>query len=219
MHAVQRNAIGVAIVCAGFAALTLLVRPTTILGRVVETFDGIPAATGGWRSVEADASSWTKLLPNSSVFLRDYYNSAGRVATVSIVYSLDIADIHDPHYCFESVGWAAQNSHTVMLRTGHPVKVTLMKNGGDRAVAVYWYSGPDGYRTDHADRRLDVWRNAALFQTVRPTALVRIFLPVASDEKAALRDALSLANLLDPSIAQMVSRAPTIEPARRAIGQ
>jgi EpsI family protein len=223
MRAVQRNAVGVAVILVVFAALTFFIRPTTLLGRVVESFDGIPKVLGEWNGRDLDSTSAAAALPNSSTLFRDYYDSSGRRANLTIVYGLDIADIHKPEYCFESQGWTQVQSKTFMLRPpkgpAHPAKIMLLNSRQGPTVCLYWYAGQGGARGDLAVQRFDAWKSAFMSRKVRPSALVRILVPVTVSEADAENVALSLAGYVDASVMRMVAKQPKIVRAGRTIGE
>lgn len=224
MRSIQRNAAIVAVIAIILAALTLFVRPVTILGRIVESFDSIPMSLQGWTGQDVDPGTAPQLLPNSSILMRDYSNGDGQQANLTIVYGLDIADIHNPEYCFAGQGWKTLASRTILLRptsgSAHPVKLLLLNDGrGNRYVGMYWYAGEGGARDTVAAQRFQSWRSAFLSGKVRPSALVRILAPVTENQQASEKAALSLASSVDAPILQMVSRQPKIVRARRQLGE
>jgi len=224
MRSIQRNAACVAAISILLAALSLFVRPTMILGRVVESFDAIPKSVGGWTGHDVDPGSAPQLLPNSSILMRDYHTAKGQGANLTIVYGLDIADIHNPEYCFAGQGWATLAARTVTLRpaTGaaHPVRILLLnETRSGRYVCMYWYAGPDGSKGTLSSQRFESWKTAFLTGRVRPSALVRVLVPVSDDQQAAERAVISLASLIDAPIRRMVSSQPRTVHAGRAIGE
>ncbi|MDO8589563.1 MAG: EpsI family protein [Armatimonadota bacterium] len=224
MRSLQRNTFGVAAVSVVFAVLTFFVRPAMIFGRVVEKFDDVPRAIGEWIGRDADSRQSARLLPNSAVLVRDYYNGSGRQANLLIVYGLDIADIHDPQYCFEGEGWKVIAGQTVKLQPAsgpaHPARMTLLqRSGGGYTVGIHWYASPNGSKDTLAAQRLDIWKNALLSRRVHPSALVRILVPVTEGQNTAELDALSLAFYLDEPVVRMVSRSANAAPADMADGR
>lgn len=207
-----------------FAGLISFVRPTTLLGRVVEKFDGIPREIEGWTGYNVDPGESAELLPNSSVLIRDYINPEARWANLAIVYGLDIADIHKPEYCFESHGWVRVKERTTVLRphTGkpHSIKMLLLKEkDGQLTVCAYWYAGLNGAKDTLTAQRFETWKGALLSREVQPSALIRVLVSVTESQSIAEKDTLSLAAALDPGIMKMVSRKPRIIKARRMVGE
>ena len=225
MRQVQANALCIVAISVAFACMTVLVRPVTILGRVVESFDSIPREVGSWTGHDADTAQSERLLPNSSVLMRDYVNDSGRWANLTIVYGLDVADIHKPEYCFEGQGWSRISEGKVTITPSddgkpHSAKLLVLRDAaGGKVVCIYWYAGPSGAKDSLAGQRFEVWKDAILSGKVRPSALVRVMSPVVDDEALAKQEALWIASDLDASICQMVSRQPYITRARRKIGE
>lgn len=224
MRKLQRNAVLTLLISVGFACAVLFVRPSNLLGKVMEKFDDIPMALSGWKGENIDISDYTAFVPNSSLLMRDYTSKDGKTANLTIVYGLDVSDIHNPEYCFEGQGWKVLEKKIVTVHPvsgkPHPARATLLDDAtGEWVMSVYWFTGPHGPKIDLAHQRMQVWRHVFASRRVQPSAVVRILVPVIDGKEAALRDALAVASAVDDPVTRMVKRKPTILPARRVLGE
>jgi EpsI family protein len=141
--------------------------------------------------------------------MRDYVNSEARLVNLTVVYGMDIADIHKPEYCFEGQGWKELANGTTSIKPAsgpsHPARQLLLQDtDGEQVVCIYWYAGKYGASESLATQRFNVWKGALTLGRVYPSALVRISAAVTDGVGQARRDALSLASLIDSPITQMV---------------
>jgi EpsI family protein len=106
--------------------------------------------------------------------------------------------IHSPKNCLPGGGWQALSSRTEQLASNEGVvRVNryLLHREGQRAVVLYWYQGRGRTEANEYRVKVNLLRDAALRRRSEE-ALVRIVVPVRTDEESAYRTAVSLASQL-----------------------
>ncbi len=110
--------------------------------------------------------------------------------------------IHSPKNCLPGAGWEALSSEAVDVEVdGKTVRVNrfLLQNGSERSLALYWYQGRGRIAHDEYRVKLNLLWDAALRRR-SDEALVRIVVPVLTDEEAALDLAQKAARVVIPEL-------------------
>jgi EpsI family protein len=110
--------------------------------------------------------------------------------------------IHSPKNCLPGAGWEPLQSRQVMLETptgSVPANRYLLQRGEQRALVVYWYQGRGRVEANEYLVKVQLLRDAAL-RGRSEEALVRIVVPIVSDEENAFRIAADIAETLVPSV-------------------
>lgn len=103
--------------------------------------------------------------------------------------------IHSPKNCLPGAGWEALASGTTTITTpGGPATVNryLIRRGAEQAVVLYWYQGRGRLEWNEYKVKLDLLRDAALRGRTEE-ALVRVVVPITSNQETALATARELA--------------------------
>ena len=123
----------------------------------------------------ADAQLAASASPSFSVYV-GYYESQTQGST-----------IHSPKNCLPGAGWEALQSQTVEIATPAgviPANRYLLRRGDQQALVVYWYQGRGRVEADEYLVKAQLLRDAA-FRGRTEEALVRIVVPITSDEGSA----------------------------------
>lgn len=139
--------------------------------------------------------------------LRNYTRAGGSGTGFSIYvgyyqYQTRGHTIHSPKNCLPGAGWEALTSGTTTVATTDgAVQVTryLLQRENERAVVLYWYQGRGRIESSEYAVKLQLLRDAALHRR-SDEALVRIVVPIATDEDDALAMAASIASRLIPAV-------------------
>jgi EpsI family protein len=110
--------------------------------------------------------------------------------------------IHSPKNCLPGAGWEALRSRMVTLATaGGPVRANryLLQRGEQQALVVYWYQGRGRIEANEYVVKANLLRDAAL-RGRSEEALVRIVVPITTDEESAYRIAVAAAAQFIPSL-------------------
>jgi EpsI family protein len=110
--------------------------------------------------------------------------------------------IHSPKNCLPGSGWEALSSMPAEIRTADGVVTVnryLLQNGDYKALALYWYQGRGRVVSNEYVVKWDLLRDAALRRR-SDEALVRILVPIGSDEEAAFRTASEAAARIIPAV-------------------
>ncbi len=103
--------------------------------------------------------------------------------------------IHSPKNCLPGSGWEPLTSRTAAVPVGADsitVNRYLIQKGNAQALVLYWYQGRGRVAANEYLVKWDLVRDAALRRR-SDEALVRIVVPVTSDEDAAFRNAARVA--------------------------
>ena len=103
--------------------------------------------------------------------------------------------IHSPKNCLPGAGWEALASRTVRIGTRSDtitVNRYLLQREDQRALVLYWYQGRGGIQANEYLVKWDLLRDSALRQR-SDEALVRIVVPIQTDEDAAFALAAEMA--------------------------
>jgi len=111
--------------------------------------------------------------------------------------------IHSPKNCLPGAGWQTLASREVSLTTALgdvvPVNRYLLQNGGQQALVLYWYQGRGRVAANEYLVKWDLLRDAVLRRRTEE-ALVRIVVPIGSDEAEAFGLATRVAAQLIPAV-------------------
>lgn len=128
--------------------------------------------------------------PAFSVYV-GYYDSQAQGTT-----------IHSPKNCLPGAGWETLASTHIDIPTADgPVRVNryLLQKGAAQALVLYWYQGRGRVEHNEYVLKWDLLRDAALRQR-SDEALVRVVVPLAGNEEAALDLARQAAQALIPAV-------------------
>ncbi len=103
--------------------------------------------------------------------------------------------IHSPKNCLPGAGWEALASRTVRIGTRSDtitVNRYLLQREDQRALVLYWYQGRGRIQANEYLVKWDLLRDSALKQR-SDEALVRIVVPIQTDEDAAFAIAAEMA--------------------------
>jgi len=110
--------------------------------------------------------------------------------------------IHSPKNCLPGAGWEALRSRTVTIETpAGPVRANryLLQREEQQALVVYWYQGRGRVEANEYVVKANLLRDAAL-RGRSEEALVRIVVPITTDEESAYRLAVAAAARFVPSL-------------------
>ncbi|HEX6693809.1 MAG TPA: EpsI family protein [Longimicrobiales bacterium] len=110
--------------------------------------------------------------------------------------------IHSPKNCLPGSGWEALSSRAVVIPTADgavTVNRYLLQNGDHKALALYWYQGRGRIESNEYVVKWDLLRDAALRRR-SDEALVRILVPITTDEEAAFETAARVAGTIVPAV-------------------
>ena len=110
--------------------------------------------------------------------------------------------IHSPKNCLPGAGWEpldARYTAIAMDGGGERVNQYILQRGNERALVLYWYQGRGRVEANEYVVKWDLLRDAALRHRSEE-ALVRVVVPVAGDEEAALALATRAAREIIPAV-------------------
>ena len=153
--------------------------------------------------VEARAAGVTDYL------LRDYRTTpdSGAVSALSLYIGyydrqLRGKTIHSPKNCLPGAGWEALASQVVEISTplgSVTVNRYLLQKENQQALVLYWYQGRGRIQANEYLVKWDLLRDSALRQR-SDEALVRIVVPIQTDEDAAFALASRMASEVIPRL-------------------
>ena len=112
--------------------------------------------------------------------------------------------IHSPKNCLPGAGWEALQSQRVLMDTPDgSVRVNryLLQREDQQALVVYWYQGRGRVESNEYRVKAQLLRDAAL-RGRSEEALVRIVVPIVTDEESAFRIAQAAAARLVPTVSR-----------------
>lgn len=170
--------------------------------------DVVPGEIDGRHGVDQTVSeNEQRIAGMDSYVLRNYASSDPAHAAFSVYvgyyeYQTRGHTIHSPKNCLPGAGWEPLTSGTAMVATADgPVQVTsyLLQRDEERAVVLYWYQGRGRVENNEYAVKWQLLRDAALRRR-SDEALVRVVVPVTTDEAQALTFATTVAAQLMPRI-------------------
>jgi EpsI family protein len=173
-----------------------------------------PAQVGNWRQTGADVrfdKETEQVLRADDYLSRSYAAPDGRVVSFYVGYyatQRNGATYHSPLNCLPGSGWTMNSPATIEIKPkdGAPsfeANRYIVENGTNRQLLVYWYQGR-GRKVSS-----EYWGKIyTVIDSVKRSrsdgAMVRIMLPVGSDEQAALDAAAALASEITPVLSAFV---------------
>ena len=152
----------------------------------------VPVSSTGTGSTTADSMTNDSANATESFSLYvGYYDSQTQGKT-----------IHSPKNCLPGAGWEALRSRTVTIETPTgPVRANryLLQREEQQALVVYWYQGRGRVEANEYVVKANLLRDAAL-RGRSEEALVRIVVPITTDEESAYRLAVAAAARFVPSL-------------------
>ncbi|GIV06195.1 MAG: hypothetical protein KatS3mg016_1770 [Fimbriimonadales bacterium] len=129
-----------------------------------KTLNKIPATLGEWTLLTEypmSESALRELMPDEYI-ARVYVNSRGDQADLSIIAGSHTGAFHNPQVCFRVQDWSFEETSEIKLQVPgkeEPISATFVRlvasEGQNRkAVGIYFYSTPMGYRTDTSSARI-----------------------------------------------------------------
>ncbi|OYT68883.1 MAG: EpsI family protein [Armatimonadetes bacterium JP3_11] len=129
-----------------------------------KTLNKIPATLGEWTLLTEypmSESALKELKPDEYV-ARIYVNPSGDQADLSIIAGSHTGAFHNPQVCFRVQNWSFEETSEIKLQVPgkeEPISATFVRlvssEGQSRkAVGIYFYSTPMGYRTDTSSARI-----------------------------------------------------------------
>ncbi|MBD0326140.1 MAG: EpsI family protein [Pyrinomonadaceae bacterium] len=167
-----------------------------------------PAQVGEWRQTGADTrfdKETEQVLRADDYLSRSFAAPDGRTASFYVGYyatQRNGATYHSPLNCLPGSGWTMNSPATIEIKpaNGAPsfeANRYIIENGSNRQLLLYWYQG--------RGRKVasEYWGKIyTVIDSVKRRrsdgAMVRIMLPVGSDEQAALNSATALAAQVAP---------------------
>ncbi len=110
--------------------------------------------------------------------------------------------IHSPKNCLPGAGWEALASQTVEIATAAgtvTVNHYLIRQENQQALVLYWYQGRGRVQANEYLVKWDLLRDSALKQR-SDEALVRIVVPISTDEDTAFAAASRMATEIVPRL-------------------
>ena len=176
--------------------------------------EAVPATMVGFPSQDVVLSDdEIRVAGVTSYLMRDFRPALDAAATDSLTESFSVyvgyydsqtqgKTIHSPKNCLPGSGWEALQSRRVLLQTPDgaiPANRYLLQRGDQKALVVYWYQGRGRVEASEYAVKAQLLRDAALRGRTEE-ALVRIVVPITSDEEDAFRIAAAAAVELFPSV-------------------
>jgi EpsI family protein len=168
----------------------------------------VPVEIEGRRGLDQTVSeNEQRIAGMDSYVLRAYASTDPSLAAFSVYvgyyeYQTRGHTIHSPKNCLPGAGWEPLTSGTAMVATPDGlVQVTryLLQRDEERAVVLYWYQGRGRIENNEYVVKWHLLRDAALRRR-SDESLVRVVVPVTTDEAQALTFATTVAAQLMPRI-------------------
>jgi EpsI family protein len=169
----------------------------------------IPTGIAGYEATDVGLTSGELAVAAPSAYVNRTYKS--RDSVVGGTFSLYIAyydqqtqgkTIHSPKNCLPGSGWEPVKSELTAVHTPSGPQIVnryLLQGRSQRALVLYWYQGRGRIQADEYRVKFELLRDAA-FRQRSDEALVRIVVPLVSDEQAALSLARHVARLVIPAL-------------------
>lgn len=143
-------------------AIQFMPRPQPLKGG--KTLDKIPATLGDWTLLSEypiSESALKELQPDEYV-ARIYVNPSGDQADLSIIAGSHTGAFHNPQVCFRVQNWNFEETSEIQLQvpgreesiSATFVRLVSSEGQSRKAVGIYFYSTPMGYRTDTSSARI-----------------------------------------------------------------
>jgi EpsI family protein len=178
----------------------------------------LPQEISGWSS--EDVPIEPRLVEASKVdaYLSRVYRHAplddtGRPAELGVYvgfYGTQRAgdSVHSPKNCLPGAGWQPVHAARIALPLASGAAMAnlyVVENERQRFIVLYWYQSHGRIIASEYRAKLYTLRDALVLGRTDST-LVRITVPVSTDEAAATRTAMTFATLLAPRLEQVLPR-------------
>jgi EpsI family protein len=192
------------------AVVTLFPRPEAAVPPA--RLGDLPASIAGWSA--QDSPIEPRLIEASRVdsYVNRVYQRNEDEAGLYVGYykSQRAGDsVHSPKNCLPGGGWQAVRSTRIALPLpdGRRPEVNLyvVENERHRLVVLYWYQSHGNLIASEYTAKLHTIRDAVTLHRT-DSALVRVTVPVTTDEAAATQSALDFASLLAPYLGDVIPR-------------
>lgn len=188
--------------------------------RIVEDFSGVPLKVEGWNGTNMPPKIGDlRILSTASILSRVYENEMGDQAWVSILFGLDLGDFHQPEVCLKGTGLAVTGSKIVTIRPkGLPAhKAALLtlthERGEGEGVMLYWfYIAGRSVPVMGGSKVRALW-DQMFGEGIKPSAKVMIQMFPIYDRDSAEKLVIDLAEKLEPSMHEVLSKKPRYEPS------
>jgi EpsI family protein len=173
-----------------------------------------PEELGGWRRRGPDArfdAATEAVLRADDYVSRDYATADNKAASLYVGYYNTQrvgATYHSPLNCLPGSGWELTEPATIKINPadGSPAFEAnryVIRYGGQSQLLVYWYQGRGrAVASEYVDKIYTVMDSMRLRRS--DGAMVRVLVPVAGSEQAALDDAASFAAEVAPRLSPYV---------------
>ena len=161
-----------------------------------------PIQLGGWKQEGGDQridDETMSILRASDYLMRNYQLGNGTTANLYIGYyatQRDGATYHSPLHCLPGSGWTMEDPAmiTIALPNGKSFVANkyVIKNGNSRDLMIYWYQGRGrAIASEYWGKIYTVLDSVRLRRS--DAAMVRVMVPVAASDAAALESARDFA--------------------------
>jgi EpsI family protein len=116
--------------------------------------------------------------------------------------------VHSPKNCLPGAGWQPVHAARIALPLANGAAMAnlyVVENERQRFIVLYWYQSHGRIIASEYRAKFYTLRDALVLGRTDST-LVRITVPVAGDEQAATRTAVTFATLLAPRLEQLLPR-------------
>ncbi len=178
----------------------------------LQPLSGFPVEIGGWRSVQEGTldEATMEVLRADDVLSRTYAESSGhRPANLFIAYfkSQRAGQApHSPKNCLPGAGWVPSDSGEMDIEVpGRAITVNryIVSKGDEKSVVLYWYQSHQRVIASEYAAKVYLVADAIRYNRT-DTALVRVVVPVAGDEAAAMDTAKRFVQSIFPSLGQFL---------------
>jgi EpsI family protein len=183
-----------------------------------KTLHRVPAQIGEWHLIqeyEMSAEAANELKPDEYI-ARIYVNSNGEEVDFTILAGSHTGAFHNPQVCFRVQNWEFADNREVVLEVperkqlihARMVHLINLRDPKRKAVGIYFYSTPLGYRSDTSSARilLLVARVAGMHQRAY---FVRFLKPSTGHYE---RDADTLKQFAEQALAAIRQTNPEVVP-------
>jgi EpsI family protein len=196
----------VLIIICGPIALRLSHAPPVPL---LQTFDNFPMELGPWQGHRDYLDAALAKVVGADQYLEAVYTSPDHgTVSVWIAYfetqqkGLD-QRIHSPIHCLTGAGWQILESRILDLSSGHPARYLLIKQGGTRQVALFWYLQRGRWLASEYDRYFFMGLDG-LIKRRNDGAIVRLITTAIPSDEAARERLNAFVKLLTPLLPQFI---------------
>ncbi|HWR53759.1 MAG TPA: EpsI family protein [Bryobacteraceae bacterium] len=179
----------------------------------LQSLSGFPVEIGAWRSIQEGTldDATMEVLRADDVLSRTYAEpSSYRPANLFIAYFKSQRTgqaPHSPKNCLPGAGWEPSDSGeldiTVPGRGTIRVNKYIVSKGEDKSVVLYWYQSHQRVIASEYAAKVYLVADAIRYNRT-DTALVRVVVPVAGDEAAAIDIAKRFVQGIFPSLGQFL---------------